>query len=442
MTKEIQKGTVICQSGQPADSIHMIIKGTVRAIYQGGEYLLEKGDVIGLFDIYRENYIFTYTALDDVAIASFPCKKGGISALFSKKPDFAMIAAKSCFKQILNILEVYEFIKYDCSNLYHYITDSYGEYCRLCECHRISPRLLPDLEEIKPLELDDDIPQWLGSYYENMAAVLTQTLPLSKIPYSGFLNGLLLKTGQDVSDIVSVCHIMDYYKSDIAQILMNKNRLDLFDLYVSLLFRLGPDEEDATPVSGDIGRMMLYLEGIHSIDRDLYKSRVDEYKKKLASMEEQGANPSEKKAAGHDNDLQGSLHTILQYSGCEKDVCNEFMKCVDDYKAQIDKNSTDDSSRKLRLHLTKLFYKIYEAAFEKSLQDDDIPIVLKMFFQFGYVDEELAGAENASYLSSIAEHFPSNPEQHIYTAYEWLKAVYNGEKEPSRNEFDLSLIHI
>ena len=61
---------------------------------------------------------------------------------------------------------------------------------------------------------------------------------------------------------------MDYYKSDIAQILMNKNRLDLFDLYVSLLFRLGPDEEDATPVSGDIGRMMLYLEGIHSIDRD------------------------------------------------------------------------------------------------------------------------------------------------------------------------------
>ena len=48
MTKEIQKGTVICQSGQPADSIHMIIKGTVRAIYQGGEYLLEKGDVIAI----------------------------------------------------------------------------------------------------------------------------------------------------------------------------------------------------------------------------------------------------------------------------------------------------------------------------------------------------------------------------------------------------------
>ena len=60
MAKELQKGTVICQSGQPVDSIHMIIKGTVRVIYTGGEYFLEKGDVIGLCDLYRQNYIFTY----------------------------------------------------------------------------------------------------------------------------------------------------------------------------------------------------------------------------------------------------------------------------------------------------------------------------------------------------------------------------------------------
>ena len=77
MAKELQKGTVICQSGQPVDSIHMIIKGTVRAIYTGGEYFLEKGDVIGLCDLYRQNYIFTYTALDDVTIATFPYKKTG-----------------------------------------------------------------------------------------------------------------------------------------------------------------------------------------------------------------------------------------------------------------------------------------------------------------------------------------------------------------------------
>lgn len=436
MPKEISKGTIICQSGQPVDSIHVIMKGTVRAIYPGGEYLLEKGDVIGICDLYRENYIFTYTALNDAVIAAFPCQKGELSALFAKKPDFALITVKSCFKQMSNILEVYEFIKYDCSNLYQYIIESYNEYCRLCECHRISPRLLPELEEIKPLDLDEDIPRWMGSYYENMSDVLTQTLPLSRIPCSDFLNGLLLKTSQDVSTITSICHIMSYYKSDIARILMNKNRLDLLDLYASLFFRLGPDEEDSTPVRAEISRMMIHLEEISSIHREMYESRIREYKEKLASIEEQGPDLSEKKAKRPDNELLGSIHTILNYSGCDKEICNEFLTCVDDFKSQIDKNATDDKSRKLRLHLTNLFYKIYVAAFQKSLQDSDIPAVLKMFFQFGYVDEELAGMENASYLYSIAEHFPSDPERHIYTVYEWLKAIYNGEKEPSRNEFD------
>ena len=150
MAKELQKGTVICQSGQPVDSIHMIIKGTVRVIYTGGEYFLEKGDVIGLCDLYRQNYIFTYAALDDVTIATFPYKKDGLSVLLRRQPDFAQITAKSCFKQTNNILEVYELIKYDCGSLYQYISDSYKEYCSLCERHRMSPRLLPELEEIKP----------------------------------------------------------------------------------------------------------------------------------------------------------------------------------------------------------------------------------------------------------------------------------------------------
>lgn len=437
MAKEIQKGTVICQSGQPVDSIHMIAKGTVCVAHPAGEYFLEKGDVIGLCDLYQENYIFTYTAQDDVTIISFPYKAGSLSALFRKKPEFAQITAKSCFKQVINILEVYDFIKYNCGNLYQYITDSYNEYHNLCERYRISPRLLPDLEEIKPLELEDDIPHWMGSYYENMAEILKYAFSRSGIPYSDFLNGLLMKTSQDISDIVSICHIMSYYESDNAHILMNENRLDLFDLYTNLFFRIKPEEEDSTSISAAISRMMINLEGIASISRELYKKRVDEYKEKLAVREKQGFSKPEESPYGQDSDkLPGSINTILQYSECDKEICNNFRKYIDEFKAQIDKNATDDASRKLRLNLTKLFYKIYVAAFQKSLEDDHIPTILKMFFQFGYVDEELAGMENASYLYSIAEYSPSDPERHVYTVYEWIKAIYDGKKEPSRNEFD------
>lgn len=438
MAKEIAAGTVICQNGQTADSIYLIISGTVRVTYSSGEFFLEKGDIIGLCEIYRENYHFSYTALDDVTIASFPYQIDSLTALFDRKPEFARYAAKSCFKQLESLLEIYELIKYDCGILYQYIVDSHDDYCSLCNRHNIVPRQLEQLETLKPLECEEDIPQWLGSYYENMAAVLKEVLPGCTISFHSFINGLLMKTCQDISGIISICHSMNQYKTDIAQIIMNIDRLDLFDLYTSLLFRLQPEEDDFTAVTAAISRMMIHLEDIRSIDQELYGNRVQEYKNKLAIIEEKGLDAlSESSAAMLEAEqLRGSIHTILDYSGCEKDICNDFRQYIQEWKAQTDKSGTDDHSRKLRLSISKLFYKIYVAAFERSLQDDDIPIILKMFFLFGYVDEELAGTENASYLSTLAGNFPSSPQQHVYTVYEWMKAIYNGEKEPSRNEFD------
>lgn len=439
MAKEIKRGAVICEGGQPFRSLHMIIKGSVRAVYTDTEFIMEKGDIIGLCELYHDSYIFTYIAAEDVTLAPFPCQPGKLTELFDRQPDFALLAASSCFKQMKNVLESYEFSKYDCDSLYHYLMDSYTEYTNLCERYRMSPRSLPELEDIAPLSLDEDIPEWLKNYYENMAVVVTQTLPLSPVPGSDYLNGLLMKTSQDIAEVLSVCRIMYDYKSDIGRLLMNENRLDLFDLYTTLFFRIGQNVEDSTSVGAAVSRMMINLEGFGSIDRALYDSRKKEYLEKLQSMEEQGGAFAEEVSShtGHADAVAGSLETILKYADCDKETNDSMRRCLEEYRNQIDKNAADDACRRLRLNLTKLFYKIYTAAFQVSLHDTEIPTVLKMFFLFGYMDEELAGAQNASWLYSIAENFPSAPDRHVYTVYEWLKAIYEGKKEPSRNEFDV-----
>lgn len=439
MAKEIKMGTTICESGQPFNALHTILTGTVRAVYSDGEFFLDKGDIIGLCELYFNTYIFTYIASDDVTIASIPYSVGGLPVMFGKNPNFAQLVTSSCYKQMKNVLEVYEFSKYDCNNLYQYLTDSYNEYVKLSERYRISPRALPDLETIEPLALEEDIPQWLTDFYENMSTVVTQTLPMSPVPYFDYLNGLLMKTSQDIAEIMSVCLIMYDYKSDIAKLLMNENRLDLFDLYTTLFFRIGQREEDSTAISAAISRMMINMEGFGSIDHELYKERINAYKETLAFMEEKGSDVpvEDPELAKNAAAVEHSLDIILEYADCDPDIAADFRKYIEEYKKQIDKNAVDDDSRRLRMNITKLFYTIYMSAFQASLHDDSVPTILKMFFQFGYVDEELAGMENVSYLYSIAENFPSSPENHVYTAYEWLKAVYNGEKEPSRNEFDI-----
>lgn len=445
MAKEISGGSVICESGQPFTSLHMIMKGTVRAVYSDGEFFLDKGDIIGLCELYHDSYIFSYIAADDVTIATFPYRAGSLTALFKKQPSFAQIVAVSSFKQIKNVLEIYEFSKYDCDNLYHNLMDSYKEYTSLCERYRISPKLLPELEDIEPLTLEEDMAGWLMDYYQNMTSFLSGTLKKPPVPYFDFLNGILMKTSQDISEIMSVCGIMEEYKADISRILMNENQLDLFDLYTNLLFRIGKNQEDSTAIAAAISRMTIHLEGCRSIARDLYETRINEYKENLEKLGEGSTGKAEADGAetSHADELAGSLEVILKYADCDEETAANFRKYISSYKQLIDKNATDDANRRLRLNITKAFYKIYVAAFQKSLHDKSIPTVLRMFFLFGYMDEELAGAANASYLYSLAENFPSDPEHQVYTIYEWLKAIYDGKKEPSRNEFDVDyLAHI
>lgn len=438
MAKEIKAGNIIFESGQPFNSISMIIRGSVRALYSDGEFFLDKGDIIGLCELYHSSYIFTYIALEDVTIASFSYQTGGLNVLFNKQPDFIQLAVSSGFKQMKRILEVYEFSKYDCNSLYQYVMDSYKEYAALCSRYRISPRALPDLETIEPLSLEEDIAQWITDYYENISVVVTQTLSLSPVPCGSYANGLLMKTSQDIAEVMSVCQIMCDYKADISHLLMNENRLDLFDLYTTLYFRIGQNKEESTSISAAIGRMMINLDSFGSIDHTLCETRIREYKENLAALEEPGSEPAlaDTDSVRHSASVAGSLDTILKYAKCDEKLSSDFRYYIEEYKKLIDKNATDDESRNLRRNITKLFYKVYAAAFQVSLTDNAIPVILKMFFQFGYVDEELAGAKNASYLYSVAAAFPSSPEQNVYTVYEWLRAIYDGKKEPSRNEFD------
>jgi hypothetical protein len=101
-----------------------------------------------------------------------------------------------------------------------------------------------------------------------------------------------------------------------------------------------------------------------------------------------------------------------------------------------DKNSQEDDARILRKNISGLFYELYKEIFLISLSDNAVPSVIKMFLLFGYVDEDIAGIENATYLCTLAENIKGNEALGVYTMYEWLKQIYDGKKEPCRNEFD------
>lgn len=136
-------------------------------------------------------------------------------------------------------------------------------------------------------------------------------------------------------------------------------------------------------------------------------------------------------------ELKGSLDKILRYAECDEKLTADFRKYVEDYKKLQDKNGSDEQAALLRRRITEAFYKVYEAAFKVSVRTEEVPPVLGMFFNFGYVDEELAGLENAVYMYQLVQKMPTDPDRGVYSFYQWLNAIYKGVKEPSRNEMDM-----
>ncbi|MCH5258842.1 MAG: hypothetical protein J1F18_03760 [Lachnospiraceae bacterium] len=433
--KEFPAGTILVQSEQAITSLHVIAKGTVRATYPGGELYLHKGDVIGVCELFFDSYFITYQAEEATALASYPFSAAQLSGILHSNADMASRIVTSMFRQLQDILDQYELALFDCDNFYHYLMDSYEEYLSFCGKHNISARALPGLETLTELVLEEDIAGWLGGYYSQLRTLVTDSTVKDRDP--DFLQGLLLKASEDIQHVISVCRVLYDYKSEITKLLMSENRLDFFDLYTSLVYKIGSHADDSTPLIAAISTMMIQLESQPSIDKEMYNQRVKEYRERLNALDQYAEQQSDGNSNPQDiPEIRDSMNTILSYSQVDEETAGAFRKAVSEYSKQTDKNNTDDASRKLRLTITKLFYQIYEKAFMRSLHDFEVPKLLLMFFNFGYVDEHLAGMDNAAYLYSIVDRLPSDPSRNVYTFYEWLCAIYKGKKTPSRNEFD------
>lgn len=431
--KEFPAGKILFQSEQPVTAIHLIANGSVRATYPGGELRLVKGDVIGICELHLGSYYMTYQSEETVSLAPYPCSRAQLSELMGTNPEMSDRIVTSLYRQLRAILNQYESARSDCDKLYRDLTESYKQYASFCTKHGISPRALPDLDTLSELVLDEDVDEWLGSYYGQLLTLVKNSPVRKKSP--AFMFGLLAKASKDIYQVSSVCRILYDYKSELINLMMNENRLDLFDLYASLLYRIGTAAEDSSALSDTISTIMAQLESYSAIDRDMYESRIAEYHDRINSLNVP-ADESSESGAANNAEILDSLNTILSYAEVDDETASNFRSAIEQFRKITDKNSTDDAVRKLRQRITTLFYTVYEKAFVRSLKDPSVPKVLKMFFNFGYVDEQLAGMKNASYLCSIVNYLPTDPSRGLYTIYEWLMAIYKGDKSPSRNEFD------
>ncbi len=516
--REIQQGKVIYSVGQKLDSFYLIRKGTVTATYQGGKYLLQSGDVIGLCEIGNGISGVEYRAGAGLEVLVYPYGAAQMKHLFENSRDAVRYFTSSFFGQFNEILARYRVLKEESMALYEYLKNIHQRYLSLCGKYNVSPEKVTGYDDLIQPSAKEEVPMWINGYYSTLEQMIA-VWDYNKTDYD-FIYGFMLKSASDIRTILTLSQKLQRYKADTCKYLMNEDGLDLVDLMFNLYEKImysGGDSEDILIVRGSMDGMIQQLykhgydirerkqqlvEGISAVEEDAKSPNPKRIQKQALSAEkqqeevlvkenvsmaeqsiqvpepsasvqtmeptvgqttqmsdqsaeqsvqtpdqsaeqtrgvEEPAQTTEPLAESLPKELENSIGVILDFAGCEKELADSFKAHIEKYKKMPNKNGTEDDIRILRQEITKEFNKIYCEAFINSIEKE-LPMAVKLFFTFGYVDEELAGEKNAVYLYHLVDRLPIDPEQGVYSAYEWLKAVYEEKKEPCRNEFDTDYV--
>ena len=433
MEKKIyQPGSIIHKIGDELDSLLLIQEGTVNCTYEGGQIQLKTGDVIGISGIHSHCYLMDAQAVTATTVVSSPCSDGEFINILKKNKETRNYFVTSILRQILALFAHYKKQKKNSTYLYKFLNHNHTRYLEICEKNRISPRTLPGQDDIHELVIENDIESWLDDCYKGLYQIIAAMPDPEKINPE-FYFGMIMLMSTNISRLIVNSNHVNEYTQQLLNFFINEDRHDFLELYSSAYFRAYHLADAEKPDPALLNDMTKIIKAYGVTDDEYGKFRLNEYQEKLKNADQQ--KPGEDGAESA-SDLNGSLYTILEYAGCPEETNDAFTKQLKIFKKTVNKSGTEEADRKNRNVITKYFYEIYNATVLKSLTDPAVPRIIKMFLHFGYMDEELAGAKNAAYLYKIVEHLPTDAEKGTYTFYEWLMAIYNGKKEPSRNEFD------
>ena len=436
---EFKQGDIICKEGEPLNCLSFITKGSVNALFSGRTFCFEQGDTIGLCALKEGVYNCTYTASSDVTIVSYSYENAlSLKPLLKDNADVANKLIHSVTNQLSGFLQYRALLKKEADNAYSLIEEIYPEYERLCELYAFSSKKLLGLSELIKISESDPVKDWVHDYYMEIKNLGADAQKSFFHGNAGISSGFFHRGTEDIHQVLQACKLYQEYLKETSAIFLSSDGHDLFALLCELHLNSINIKGANDAIVAIIEKLTEFISDMTYIDRTYFSERSDTYKNNLASGSGPGIQMSEVPASsGLKQNLSNSLDIILEYSECPDELCNKFARLVHEYTKVPDRSSPEDSIYSLRKELTGIFNDIYKNVLIKSLNDPNHSTVIKMFLNFGYVDAALAGHKNADFLYKIADSLKGDPNMGVYTISEWLAAIYKGQKEPSRNDFDM-----
>ncbi|WP_028330454.1 hypothetical protein [Brachyspira alvinipulli] len=133
-------------------------------------------------------------------------------------------------------------------------------------------------------------------------------------------------------------------------------------------------------------------------------------------------------------EVKNPTKKLIEMSSIDEDKARNFMKSLQAFRKLRDKFSTEDDVRKIRRGVTNVFFEIYKEVAKRVIIDGESNKLVKMFLNFGYMDDQLLTPNQIMDLYEIKDRSKSK-KINIFYIDEWLKKIYDRDEPPSVNGF-------
>jgi len=418
---------------------YLIQEGTVIQKFDFAEVTLGKNAIIGI--LASDNFPCDYIAQTDVTVAVFSCNNyEDLKRMLANQAKLRSIFLKTAIEQRHQMLCLYADLQKKTRQFHSFVETMYMEYKNLCGQLQLEVQPFASMGHFEPLNMKHKAENWeINNSISLIKNYMLEYIRLMEKDESLCI-GAIMEASAQMRRVTQGIGEMEAYLLYNKEILIAESGDGIFQLFFDLAMRASAKKLDISNVRKQIELIADFAGKMKYYDPKLVANRVEQYKNfnfedMAASADTISADGEEQEEIRENVDY---LAHILNYAGKNETEIEEIRKKIEAYRDLPDMFSTDNEAYMLRKQLVPIFYDAYSRIFMKVVKTGEEPSrIVKMFLNFGFMDAQLAGEENVNALYDLTHQLEKCNSEHVYTIFTWLKAVYNGEKEPSKNEFDL-----
>lgn len=437
----VAKGTVIYKKGQPLQSVALILKGRVTIQGDGVSTVVGSGNFLGMQDAWGKKHSFTYVALDDSVLYGLPItNEDQASLVLDEKPQYRGLLVTSLNFFLKDILRIYNKLKEEAAKTAQFVDETYRNYIKKTEKAGLVPDRIPLLDTMKENESEE----------YSLPERLTYFIQCSTIPVEAQRNYYAGSAYVAKNQYKEQCEVLPvlvegckYYAERLTRylrtLIMDEKNLFSFVGRTALgVKRAGQEGNELSQLMDGILDCINETEALLAesagIDVKLDRKRMEETYFALLS-DDTGSLDAFNEEDIHV--LDNSLEQILDYAPVHVRVVEEFSEALKKLMTFDDMFARTPEATAIRKQLTSAYYELYEAIILKRFEDSQPPLAVKLFLRYGYVSEKLLTEEELRTLLALPDSREEAMECTVYTIEEWLREIYDGRKNPSKNEFDM-----